>query len=101
MSQNAAHLLKMYRALLNGKLQIKNDVSGWVDTNSMILNSDDDDLQNYYRRKPDPSIHYIASWEDEDGVLRFSKVYVTKKNLEFDTFCNRKNFKIHELNRGE
>ena len=101
MNQNEAYLLKMYRALLNGKLQIKNAVSGWVDTNSMILNSDDDDLQNYYRRKPEPSIHYIASWEDEDGVLRFSRVYATKKNLDFDTFCNRKNFKIHELNHGE
>lgn len=100
MNQNEACLLKMYRALLDGKLQMETAVSGWVDTNSMILN-DDDDFQNYYRRKPDPSIHYIASWEDEDGVLRFSLVYVTKKNIEFDTFCNRKNFKIHELNRGE
>ena len=101
MNQNEAYLLKMYRALLNGKLQVKTTVSGWVDTNYMILISDDDDFQNYYRSKPEPIIRYIASWEDEDGVLQFSKVYVTKQNLEFDTFCNRKNFKIHELNRGE
>ena len=94
MNQNEAYLLKMYRALLNGKLQVKTAVSGWVDTNSMILNSDDD-FQDYYRSKPEPIIRYIASWEDEDGVLQFSKVYVTKLNLEFATFCNRKNYKIH------
>lgn len=101
MNQNEAYLLKMYRALLNGKLQVKTTVSDWVDTNSMILNSDDDDFQNYYRSKPEPIIRYIASWEDEDRVLQFSKVYVTKQNLEFYTFYNRKNFKIHELNLGE
>ena len=100
MNQNEAYLLKMYRTLLNGKLQLKTTVSGWVDTNSMILNSDDD-FQNYYRSKPEPIIRYIASWEDEDGVLRFSRVHVTKKNIDFDTFCNRKNFKIYELNHGE
>ena len=78
MNQNEAYLLKMYRALLNGKLQVKTTVSGWVDTNYMILISDDDDFQNYYRSKPEPIIRYIASWEDEYGVLQFSKMLQSK-----------------------
>ena len=78
MNQNEAYLLKMYRSLLNGRLQVKTTGSGWVDTNYMILISDDDDLQNYYRRKPKPIIRYIESWEDEYGVRQFSKMLQSK-----------------------
>ena len=66
-------ILELYQALIEGELQVKTTVSGWVDTNSMILNSDNDVL-SIYRRKPEPIIRYIATWIDVNGNLRSSGI---------------------------
>ena len=93
-------ILELYQALIEGKLQVKTTVSGWVDTNSMILNSDNDVL-SIYRRKPEPIIRYIATWIDVNGNLRSSGISNIKQTLEqFAFYDNNKNFKVHELNCG-
>ena len=96
---HSEQILELYQALIEGKLQVKTTVSGWVDTDALTVKQDD--VLSIYRRKPEPIIRYIATWIDVNGNLRSSGISNIKQTLEQSAlYDNNKNFKVHELNCG-